>query len=222
MMTDNKAIQHILRSIISILTITALILTAAGADFCASYAACTDAPIREVHKVTVGSRQYCFFVTHNVVLTPEEVQALPDAELTKEILSRAGLYMKEMNCKSPSHKPISVESWLKSGGSFLLSDDDISSVRGADPVDGEPVKLYMDLKVSVKPPASDKDKDKDDADAGSGDEDSGEEPAPEVYSTYKKVSPRLIFVAVATESDAASGEDICEEDRKARRSVRRR
>lgn len=56
-------------------------------------------PIREVHDVVVGDEMYCFFVTHNVVLTPAEVAEMTDEELTAAIFERAGLYMKKTNCK---------------------------------------------------------------------------------------------------------------------------
>ena len=47
-------------------------------------------PIREVHQVPAGNTMYCFFVEHNVVLTPEEVASFEsDKALTKEILQRA-------------------------------------------------------------------------------------------------------------------------------------
>ena len=196
-------------------------------------------PIREVHKVNVAGKQYCFFVTHNVVLTPEEIQGMTDEELTTAILDRSGLYMKEMNCKTPSHKAITAKAWVKSGGSFLLSKDDMSSVRNAAPEDGEPVKLYMDLKVSTEPlkvkksdtkSADAKEETKAGTEEGTesdaadgettgeeggakneGEDASEEEQEPVTYTTYKKVSPKLLFMAVATPADAKLGEDICEE-----------
>ena len=154
----------------------------------------SESPIREVHKVGVGDKAYCFFVTKNVVMTPAEIGGMTDAELTEEVLSRSGLYMKEANCRIDSHKAISAADWTRSKGRFLLSSDDIDALRAAALEDGVPEKMYMDLRVSTKLPSEDPE-----------DEDPGE-----VYSTYKKVSPKLIFVAVATEADAASGEDICE------------
>ena len=169
--------------------LAALMLASAGFAYAAGEESASEDPIREVHKVGLDEGTYCFFVTHNVVLTPEDIAAIEDDEaLTAMILDQAGLYMKEHNCKKDSHKAITVEKWNK--GRLLLSDDDIAAIRGAEPADGSPVKLYMDLGIETKA-ATD------------------EEPAV-VYWTYKKTSPRLIFVAVATEADAATPEDICE------------
>lgn len=162
-------------------------------------------PIREVHNVGVGSDTYCFFVTHNVVLTPAEVAAMSDEELTAAILDRAGLFMKKANCKVPAHKTITVKDWKKHG-SFLLSTTDIEAMRAAQPVDGSPVKFYMDLLLS--PDSGDEKGDGEADEEGSG---SADEEKP-LYSTYKKTSPRLLFAVVATEEDAKYGEDICIED----------
>lgn len=147
-------------------------------------------PIREVHNVGVGNDTYCFFVTHNVVLTPAEVAEKSDEELTSVILERAGLYMKKANCKKASHKEITVEEWTKGKAGFLLSETDIEGIRLAEPVDGDPVKFYMDLIITQ-------------------DAENEEEP---LYSTFKRTSPRLLFAVVATEEDAKYGEDICIED----------
>ena len=151
-------------------------------------------PVREVHKVAVGSKQYCFFATHYVVLTPEEVSEMSDEELNAEVLQRAGIYMKEANCHKSSHKAITPEAWSKSGGTIFLSSEDIESIRAAVPEDGRPVKLHMDLNITTEPLA--------------------EPPAEEtkVYTTFKRTSPRLLFAAIATPADAALGEEICEEE----------
>lgn len=156
-------------------------------------------PIREVHNVGVGNEAYCFFVTHNVVLTPAEVAGMSDEELISAILDRAGLYMIKANCKAGSHKIITVQDWTKKDRVCLLSTTDIDAIRSAAPVDGAPVKFYMDLIVSD---GSGSDKD---AEEG---EEAEEKP---LYSTYKKTSPRLLFAVVATEEDAKLGEDICVE-----------
>ena len=83
--------------------------------------------IREVHKVKVGKKRYCFFVTHNVVMTPAEIAQFgdDDEKLTDEVLKRAGLYIKEENCKLASHKVISPEDWKKMGGTLSLSQVEI-------------------------------------------------------------------------------------------------
>ena len=181
----------------SILTVflAALMLASVSFAYAEGEESASEEPLREIHKVAVGEKTYCFFVTKNVVITREEIDAMSDDEvLTAWILGCAGLYMKEANCKDESHKAITAEAWTEKGGRFLLSDDDIASIRGAEPEDGNPYKLYMDLRVSDKPAPADPDQ---------GDQD-------EVYSTYKKVSPKLLFVVVATEADAATPEDICE------------
>lgn len=175
--------------------LAALMLASVSFTYAEGGDSASEDPLREVHKVAVGGKTYCFFVTKNVVITPEEISAMSDNEVLEAwILDCAGLYMKEANCKDESHKAITAEDWTKTGGRFLLSDDDITSIREAVPNDGEPFKLYMDLKVSDKPAPADPD---------AGDQS-------DVYSTYKKVSPKLLFVAVATEADAATPEDICE------------
>ena len=174
--------------------LAALMLASVSFAYAEGEESASEEPLREVHKVAVGEKTYCFFVTNNVVMTREEIDAMSDEELTAWILGCAGLYMKEANCKDESHKAITAEAWTEKGGRFLLSDDDIASIRGAVPEDGNPYKLYMDLKVSDKPAPADPDE----GDQG------------DVYSTYKKVSPKLLFVVVATDADAATPEDICE------------
>lgn len=151
-------------------------------------------PLREVHKVSVGDKSYCFFVTNNVVITPEEIAKMTDEELTAWILKCAGLYMKETNCKLETHKAITTEAWAKTGGRFLLYEEDITNMRGAVPEDGNPYKLYMDLEVSNKPAP----------------QDPSEQDEENLYSTFKTVSPNLLFVVIATATDAAQPEDICE------------
>lgn len=162
----------------------------------------TEEPIRAVHNVGVGNETYCFFVTHNVVLTRSEVDELSDEELTAAILERAGLYMKEANCKAAGHKAITIKDWNKKGG-FLLSEPDIEGIRTAEPVDGSPVKFYMDLIIY----RNDEAKAETETEEG---EQAGEQP---LYSTFKRTSPRLLFAVVATEEDAKYGEDICKEDK---------
>lgn len=148
----------------------------------------SEGPIREVHKVGVAGKAYCFFVTHNVVLTPEEIAEMDDEQLTDAILTRSGLYVKEANCNKAKHKAYTAEEWEE--GILCLSDPDIQSLRAAAPEDGDPQKFYMDLRIAVY---------------------TGDEENPfDIYTTYKKTSPRLLFVVVATEEDAKLGEDICE------------
>ena len=153
-------------------------------------------PLREVHKVKVGEKSYCFFVTNNVVITPEEIAGMTDEELTAWILKCSGLYMKETNCKIETHKAITTDAWAKTGGRFLLYDEDIASMRGAIPEDGNPYKIYMDLEVSDKPAPENPD--------------DQEQSQDKLYSTFKTVSPNLLFVVIATATDAAQPEDICE------------
>ncbi len=160
-------------------------------------------PIREVHDVGIGSEMYCFFVTHNVVLTPAEVAEMTDEDLTATILERSGLYIKKTNCKKASHKEITIKDWAKKKkGDLLLSESDIEGIRMAEPVDGEPVKFYMDLMIVQK----------------TGEvfinEEGEEEEEVILYSTFKRTSPRLLFAVVATEEDAKYGEDICQEEKK--------
>ena len=173
-----------------------------------------DKPLREVHKVGLENGVYCFFVTHNVVLTPEDISSKTDEELSAYILDKAGLYMKEANCRLAKHKAIQAKDWPEKNGVLFISATDIDTIRGIEPAEGAPVKMYMDLMIS-----KDSGKTEETADASeTGDSaetgDSGEtaDDTVQPYSTYKKISPELIFIAVATETDAASGEDICEEE----------
>ncbi len=184
-------------------------------------------PIREVHNVGVASEAYCFFVTHNVILTPAEVASMTDEELTDAVLERAGLFMKKANCKNAAHKEITVKDWKKNDGIFLLSTTDVEAIRSAAPVDGEPVKFYMDL-IVAKDNRAEKEADKEDkedkkeAEEGS-EEGAEEEPEKEdipLYSTYKRTSPRLLFAVVATEEDAKLGEDICVEDQQPAKKIK--
>ena len=181
-----------------------ILLTAQNSAFAADDN--EEKPKREVHKVAVEDKLYCFFVTHYVVLTPAEIAGMSDEDLTKEIFRRSGLYMKEANCHDKSHKAVTPEDWTEKGGSFFLKDEDIESLRLAAPVDGDPVKLQMDLRITVKQADTHKQEDADDPEGDPEDK-------PKEYSTFKRTSPRLIFIAVATEADAVYGEEICEEEK---------
>ncbi len=133
----------------------------------AKASAVTEDPIREVHKVKVGGKRYCFFVTHNVVMTPKEVAEFgdDDAKLTAEVLKRAGLYIIEANCKDSTHKKITPEDWKKKGGTLTLSQVEIYEEEEEEE-QSEPAEI------------DDKDKSSEDADAGDkgeGSEDSGSE-----------------------------------------------
>lgn len=168
-------------------------------------------PLREVHKVGIGNDLYCFFVQHNVVLTPEDIRSKTDEELTAYIFDKAGLYMKEANCRLASHKAIQAADWPEKNGILFLRTADIESIRAAEPEDGAPVKMYMDLMIS-----RDTGETKEISETTeTGDAGETTEEKEEPYSTYKRISPELIFIAVATEADAASGEDICEEEKTA-------
>lgn len=176
-------------------------------------------PLREVHRVGIKEGVYCFFVQHNVVLTPKEIEEKTDEELTSLILEKAGLYIKEANCRLETHKAIPITDWKKKNGTIFLTEKELMSLREAEPVDGAPVKLYMDLMITNEsedtgekteeavfeetPETGEEEENEDTED---------EKPAP--YSTYKRISPELIFVAVATEADAASVEEICEDEAK--------
>ena len=137
-----------------------VMLASVGLAYAETEGSETADPLREVHKVAVDGKSYCFFVDHNVVMTPKEISEKTDEELIAWILDCAGLYMKETNCKIESHKAITAKDWTKKGGRFLLSAEDIASLREAVPEDGKPVKLYMDLKISTKPAPKKEDKEK--------------------------------------------------------------
>ena len=193
-------------SVLLIMLVTVM-LTSPGFAFAATETKQKDTkkeePIREVHDVGVDNELYCFFVRHNVVLTPAEVAKMTDEELTATILDRAGLYMKKTNCKKASHKEISVKKWGKmKKGELQLVASDIEEMRLAEPVDGSPVKFYMDLNIVKKTGEMIEN------------EDGEEVEEVDVYSTYKRTSPRLLFAVVATEEDAKYGEDICVDDKK--------
>lgn len=139
-------------------------------------------PLREIHKVRVNKKNYCFFVENNVVMTPEDIKnAKTDEKLTAEILKRAGLYMIETNCKDSAHDAITMQQWIKKGGSFLLSQEDLDQLRKASPSKGKTVKLSMDVLVSDKKAALVKTEPekKETADSGS---DAGSETASEAGS----------------------------------------
>ena len=222
-----------------VLTLILILIVMLSASADAAYAADKDTggdkPIREVHQVDIDGTEYCFFVTHNVVLTPEEIAGMTDEELSDEIIARSGLFMKKTNCRKPSHKIILPANWSSSDRIIYLSDSDIEDIRGAVPEEGFPVKLHMDLKIAdgARPETGDKredrdesrdgDENRDEAFDGGGSDDGGdtdgdskddgggkkEDDADNVYSTYRKLSPRIIFIAVVTEADAAYGEEVC-------------
>lgn len=215
---SNRIRMHFVRAACMLMAVLVMIsMMPAGQTFAATEkkSSKTDSkkqeePIREVHKVGVGGKLYCFFVTHNVVLTPAEIEGMSDDELNSEILERSGLYMKEANCNKASHKSVSPKAWDKDKWHIYISDSDIEELRAAEPVEGDPVKLHMDIRIKDKTKQK-KDTGKDGEDGEDGEEEQEEEV---YYSTFKRLSPRILFIAVATEEDAALGEDICEEEPK--------
>ncbi|MCR5134162.1 MAG: hypothetical protein K6B12_00845 [Clostridiales bacterium] len=269
------------RTGLRILTILTAVMLIFGQSVFADTA---PAPVREVHKVSAGEKMYCFFVQKNVVLTPAQIAAIEDDQaLTEDILKRAGLYMRETSCTSADHPVITMEAWLKAGNTVQLSQIDIVKLRQAMPSEGEPVKLHLDLRFTVKEPWEDEvqpqpddpavepgdepgddpavDPPEDPSDnpgdvpgdgsgegtgddpavepsdnpgggsgdsagddpavgpsdnpgGGSGDgagDDPGDEPEKkrQVYSTFKKTSPELLFIVIATDADAAEAEEDC-------------
>ena len=106
--------------------------------------------IREVHKVKVKNKKYCFFAEKNAILTPEEIAAMTDEKLVAVVIARSGLYMRKSNCTKESNSNITPAEWIKKGGSFWLDKNDIKSIRNANAQKGKPVKLYMDLKISTE------------------------------------------------------------------------
>ena len=147
---------HIKRTVLQKLTIAAIILMVSSM-LIPYHAWAQDeeesavSPLREVHKVKVNKKNYCFFVENNVVLTPEDIKnAKTDEALTATILKRAGPYMIETNCKNSDHNVITMQKWIKKGGSFLLSKEDLDKLRAANPAKGKPVKLNMDVLISDK------------------------------------------------------------------------
>ena len=198
----NKNDHRKILILLSALMLSLLVIAAAFGDL--SYAdeaqSKTDTPMRSVHKVKVADKDYCFFVTHNVKITVEEIQkcleegrsdeGIDDLEpLETLIFERAGLYMKETNCTKEDHKAITVEDWRKAKGNIVLNEENLAQIIGAQPVEGAPVKLYMDVDVTV---------DKDEA----------------FYSTYKLLSPSLLFITIVADEDADKTEDICEAEKK--------
>lgn len=224
---NNKNYRRIdVRLIISSVLLTAMLffMTAATGFAYAAIEETQEKPIREVHNVGVGNGVYCYFVTHNVVLTPAQVAEMTDDELTAYILGKAGLYYKKANCRSlKNDKMFTVKDWEKKNGAFFLSKPDLEGIRAAEPADGDPVKFYMDLLIcedvrehkdgKSEEPASDEEGDESGGSEESADaEDTDETEDLILYSTFKRNEPKLIFAVVATEKDAAFGEDICKED----------
>lgn len=190
--------------------------------------------IREVHKVKVGNKRYCFFVTHNVVMTPKEVASFGDNDqkLTDEVLKRAGLYIKEENCRLEKHKAISPQKWEKDGGTISLSPVEIYEENekdgdAADPSDqgDEPSAADAAGGRITEVPAAEALRKAAPTDGNPArfymnlvitteTPKDGDSKEPAKYSTFRKESPNspeLIYVAVATEKDAGLGEEICED-----------
>ena len=200
-------------------------------------------PVRAVHNVGVGSGAYCFFVTHNVVITAADVAGKTDDEITAYILDKAGLYMKKANCnKAANAKIITVEDWTRHSGSFYLSDPDLAAIRQANPADGSPVKLYMNLLISEEvrdtsdnrtdeseettentdtdeadnAEEADKTEEAKEAEEAKEEEEAGEAEEPKkeapLYSTFRRTEPELLFVVVASENDAQIAAEVCKEE----------
>ena len=180
-------------------------------------------PIRVVHNVKVDDTKYCVFVQHDVVFTPEEIVGFEDDdELAAEIFKRAGFYMKKPNCYNESHKAITPEEWTKNGR-LTLHKYELEALREAEPVDGTTFKYYFDVLISPKPapekpadpeePGDDDPADNPGEDPGDdpGDDDPEEEDLTDMYSTYKLLSPSILLITVATESDAEFEDEICKE-----------
>ena len=83
-------------------------------------------PIREVHKIRINNKKYCFFAGENAILTPDEIAAMTDEKLVAVVIARSGLYMKKSNCTKESNTNITPAEWIKKGGSFWLDKNDIT------------------------------------------------------------------------------------------------
>ena len=223
---NNRKNSVLLRISTVLLSAVFFLMTAVTGFAYAAVDQAPEQPIREVHNVGVGNGAYCYFVTHNVVLTPAQVSEMTDEELTDYILEKAGLYFKKANCRAlKNDKIITVKDWKKKNGAFFLSEPDIEGIRAAEPVDGSPVKFYMDLiicedvgdqkdKESTEPAADEEGAEGEGSEESADAEDAEEEEKEELtlYSTFKRNEPKLLFAVVATEADAAFGEDICKDD----------
>lgn len=205
-------------------------------------AADSEKAIREVHNVTVGGKDYCFFVTHNVVMTPKEIADLKeDDALTSEILKRAGLYMKERNCKLAAHKAIEPAAWKKTGGEMFLgdveiyeeaipegggegeggetpdggSDGDVKPSETSEASGGTLVKMSAveALRKAVPGEGDPVRLEMDLIVATEGQKGGDKDKLPSTHKEKNPNAPKLIYIAVATEADAQKfGEEICKEE----------
>lgn len=288
-----KRKRNIVARVITVLLVMVLSAMAASVSYGYAAADAAGVPIREAHRVKVGDTKYCVFVCDNAALTPSKISGMTDNELTEEILRLSGFCMKQANCRKSKHEALDVDGWVKKGGSFMLSQNDIDRLRSASPSTGSPVKLHMDLLISTDPyiedtqeqvPAEAQEQKPGEAEeqqpvneetqapaeeqeqkpAEAGEQQpapeetqaqaetqeqkpaeteeqqpateeaqataAAEEQQPEVsqpdnksrsaYSTYKLLSPELLFVVVAAESDASAGEDNCSEGKSADRGIK--
>lgn len=220
----NNRMLKCLLAMMAVLFAAAMILVASASN---TYAA-DETPIREAHKISIPNKgTYCLFVTHNVVLTPEDILKMkeeidkdnPEAsdeekrnllrdELNDKILKDSGLYLKETNCKSSSHKAISIENWNKNDKNIKITlkgyetkvdpsyvdyiDNLIDKAQDTDDpiVDGSPLILSMTLRQKGT---------------------AGEN----ALLTIKVQAEELILVGLASEKDAKEqGESVCEEEKK--------
>ena len=110
---------------LTMVTIMLLVMLPAGFAYAAggdgdNAAGQSDGASREVHKVKVGNKKYCFFA-NDVVMTPGDIAKLSDnLALANEIAERAGLVIKEANCRKAKSKSFTAKAWLKSGTSSVF------------------------------------------------------------------------------------------------------
>lgn len=186
----------------------AVMIAPAGSVYAAQN---SEKPIRAVHNVKVEDTKYCVFVQHDVVFTRAEIAKFEDDdELVAEVFARAGFYMKKPNCYNESHKAITPEEWTKTGR-LTLHKYDVMSLRQAEPVDGTPFKFYLDVLISPKPAPEETADPEEPGDEDPDEEDPEEEDLTDMYSTYKLLSPSILLVTVATETDAEFEDEICKE-----------
>ena len=185
--------------------------------------------LREVHKVNVGKKKYCFFVDHYVVFTRAEIESLvpedpedpedpeePDGDGSGEDGSDEDAPVAEYDEKDYDALTMEI---LKRAGLYMKEANCTDAKHKAITAEqwvkkGGSFRLYDEDIASILEAAPEDGKPvKIDMDLIIYTNASKDKQPEDGYTTFKTTGPRLLYIAIATEEDAKAGEDICKEDK---------
>lgn len=193
--------------------------------------------LREVHKVKVGNKKYCFFVDHYVVFTRAEIESLvPEAAESEEEPAEdpsedtaadpetdpeadgSDVVGGDETAEEVDYSDLTMEI-LKRAGLYMketnCTDKKHKAITAEEWVKkGGSFRLYDEDIASILEAAPEDGKPvKIDMDLILYTNAPADKQPANGYTTFKTTGPRLLYIAIATEEDAKAGEDICKEEK---------